>query len=69
MDDQAVAEALAEARGLEAQARAHWTASAAAEDLAEQDAALVVVRHVTALRKALEAWIGTRACRARMAHR
>lgn len=58
--DAQLAEALDTAQTLERGARAALETT----DLAERDAALIVTRHVTALRRSLESWIGTRAIRA-----
>lgn len=63
--DAQLAEALETAKELERHARA----ALATEDMAERDAAVTVTRHVTAFRKSLESWIGTRAIRAQMATR
>jgi len=63
MDDRRVARALVEAMGIEADARETWQGT---DDLPEKDAALVVGRHATALRKALEGWIARRAMRAQL---
>lgn len=60
--DAQLAEALETAKELEQAARA----AMATDDLAERDAALTVTRHVTAFRKSLESWIGTRAIRAHL---
>lgn len=63
MTDRDLAQTLTQAVESERTARAYW---AGTSDAAERDSALIVVRHVTALRKALETWIGLRACRAQM---
>lgn len=60
MTDRQLAELLAAAKATERDARAYWQQIA---DVAEKDAAIVVVRHVTALRRSLEAWMATRATR------
>lgn len=58
MTNDAIAAALTQNIVLERAARAHWQA---AVTLAERDAALLVVRHVTAVIRSLEDWIATRA--------
>jgi hypothetical protein len=63
MTDRDLAQALTRAVESEHSARAYWGSTT---DVAERDSALIVVRHVTALRKSLETWIGLRACRAQM---
>jgi len=60
--DAQLAEALETAKDLERHART----ALATDDLAERDAAVAVTRHVTAFRKSLESWIGTRAIRAHL---
>jgi len=67
MDAQILAEALRDATALEERARAHWKAHA--DDVPERDGALVVVRHTTALRRALEQWIAARSMRAELRSR
>lgn len=62
LDDTRLAWALAAAAEMERAARHHLTVTEARA--AEQARAHVVVRHATALRKALEDWIETRAYRA-----
>lgn len=61
MTDRELATALTRIGEIEQAARAHWAQTA---QLAEKDAALVAVRHATALRRSLESWIATRATRA-----
>lgn len=63
MTDCDLAQTLTQAVETERTARDHW---ASTKNVAEKDSALIVVRHVTALRKSLETWIGLRACRVRM---
>src|SRR5512146_3289126 len=63
MTDRELGERLARVREDEKAAREYC---AATHDLAERDAASIVVRHTSALRQSLEAWIGTRAIRAAM---
>lgn len=58
MTDHALAAALTDAERLEKAARARWQS---APTVAEQQAALLVVRHVTATIKALKDWIAARA--------
>lgn len=58
-----IASAVATAAHTERIARAAWHA-AGDQDLAERDAALVVVRKATELRIVLERWITARALRA-----
>jgi hypothetical protein len=55
-----LAVALTQARDIEAAARA----SLETDDLVERDAAVIVLRHTVALRRALEQWIGDRLVRA-----
>lgn len=62
MTDREVAVALTAATDLERRARAHWTASAT--NVPERDQALIVMRSAGALRRSLEVWLSTRACRA-----
>jgi hypothetical protein len=64
--DAALARALAAAAELEAAARAHWQAQR--EDPPESDAALVIVRLVTPLRRSLVDWTTMRALRAARSH-
>ena len=66
MTDAALAGALSHAKALESEARRVFASS---RDESERDAALVVVRHVTATRKSLETWIGIRAMRAALQSR
>lgn len=61
MHDDRLASALTSAMEIEGEARETW---ASTTDLPDKDAALVVVRHATALRRSLEAWIAKRALRA-----
>jgi hypothetical protein len=61
MTDARLAEMLVSVQAIERDVRA---AHGAARDKSEQDAALVAVRQVVALRKPLEKWIAVRACRA-----
>lgn len=63
MTDRDLAAALIQAKDLEAGARQYWAKCQQRQDLAEADAALNLTRHVTAVRKALETWISTRAVR------
>ena len=58
MSDDALATALTQAIVIEKAARAHWQAAAA---LAEREAALLVVRQVTPVIRALEDWVAMRA--------
>lgn len=58
MTDVALGAALTEAERLEKAARAHWQAAATLE---EREAALLVVRHDTAVIRALKDWIAMRA--------
>lgn len=58
--DGALAVALEQARETEVAARA----SLETDDLVERDAAVIVLRHTVALRRALEQWIGDRLVRA-----
>lgn len=58
MTDAEIGQALAEANALERRARAHWQT---ATTIGEQQAALLVVRHATAVVKALKDWLGARA--------
>ena len=58
VDDAALVSALRAVKDLEARARAYWHV---AEGVAEQQAALTVVRHATAVQVALEKWIAERA--------
>ena len=58
MTDQGLGAALTESERLEKAARAHWQA---ADTVAEQQAALLVVRHATAVMKSLKDWIAMRA--------
>jgi hypothetical protein len=64
--DVRLASALQEAKALEVEAVEHWQSTS---DASERDQALVVRRHATATRKALETWIGVRAIRATMTRR
>lgn len=57
MTDQALGAALTQAIVLERDARAQWQA---ATTLAERDAALLVVRHTTAVIRSLEQWMAAR---------
>jgi hypothetical protein len=66
MTDAALADALWSAKALEAAARAVFASS---RDESERDAALLVVRHVTATRKSLEVWVGIRAMRTQIGRR
>jgi len=66
MTDRDLAVALATTLQVEGQARATWVGT---EDLPDRDAALVVMRHATALRKSLEGWISKRALRTQLAAR
>jgi 5,10-methylene-tetrahydrofolate dehydrogenase/methenyl tetrahydrofolate cyclohydrolase len=59
-----LAAVLVGANATERHVRAYWSS---VQDVAERDAALNVLRHVTATRKTLETWIGLRACRAQLA--
>lgn len=61
MTNDRVAQALSDVLDLEADVRRWWQASG--DDLAERDAALIVGRHATALRKALEGWLARRELR------
>jgi hypothetical protein len=61
MDDQQLAAALMGAGNLDALVRAHEDASG--DDVRERDAARLVRRHMTAVKRALEQWIGSRAMR------
>ena len=63
MSDSDIAAALASALDTEARARATWERTT---DLPDKDAAVVIMRHATALRKSLEGWIGKRALRAQL---
>lgn len=63
MTDRQLAEALTQAQQVETAAR-QSLAGLQADDLAERDGALVVMRHATALRKSCEVWLSARACRA-----
>lgn len=67
MTDRELAQAVAAAAALAAQARAHWEARRAVDDQAEADAALVVLRLAVPLTRSLEHWIQDRACRAALA--
>ena len=58
--DGELAVALEQSRAIEAAARA----SLQTDDLVERDAAVIVLRHTVALRRALEQWIGDRLVRA-----
>jgi hypothetical protein len=58
--DGELAVALEQARAIEASARA----TLQTDDLVERDAAVIVLRHTVALRRALEQWIGDRLVRA-----
>ena len=60
MVDRELAVALTQARDIESEARA----SLETDDLVERDAAVIVLRHTVALRRALEQWIGDRLVRA-----
>ena len=64
VDDTRLAVVLIAVRELEADAREYWLAT---EDVAEKDSAVILGRHTTALRKALEGWIARRAMRAQLA--
>jgi hypothetical protein len=59
MTDRALADALTRATAIEREARDLWASRGV-----DYDAALVVVRHATALRKSLESWLAARAVRA-----
>lgn len=59
MSDADLAAALRQATAMESAARIVW--QTAGENLVEKDNALIVGRHATAMRKALERWIGVRA--------
>lgn len=63
MDDHQLAIALTEADRMERDSRAYWS-SLPVDNLAERDAALIVMRHATALKRSLEQWISARAMRA-----
>lgn len=63
MTDEQLAQALIAVNQVERQARAHL---AATTDSEEQRAAQVVLRQAVAVRKPLEGWIASRACRAAM---
>ena len=63
MTDAEVAGALVAAMLIESEARDYWQQT---PDLPERDAALIVGRHATALRKSLEGWIARRAMRAQL---
>lgn len=63
MTDRELATVLVETTHLERRARAYWD-GLDRDDQAERDAALVTVRHATALKRGLEQWITARACRA-----
>ncbi len=58
MTDRDLAQTLTYAAATERTSRAYWAATV---DVEEKASALIVVRHVTALRKSLETWIGLRA--------
>lgn len=57
MTDEALSTALTQSIVLEKSARARWQA---APTIAEREAALLVVRHITAVIRALEEWIVAR---------
>lgn len=59
MSDADLAAALRQATATESAARVAW--QNAGENVVEKDNALIVGRHATAMRKALERWIGIRA--------
>jgi len=61
--DRELATGLLETTHLAKRARATWDATAP-DDQAERDAALITLRHATALTRSLEQWITARACRA-----
>lgn len=63
MTNHDLAQALVATKTLEAEARQHWTDCTRRQDLAEADAALNMLRHITASRKSLEGWIAIRAVR------
>lgn len=74
MTDRDLATALVATSQAERAARTHWEAlcrvesgTATSATVPERDAALVTVRHATALKRALEQWIAARACRATLA--
>ena len=60
MSDDDLAQALAWALVLEKRARVYWQ-STPAPSLNERDAALTVVRHATAVIRAVESWMAVRA--------
>ena len=60
MTDARLQEELTRALVLEREARAYWQAHGT--PLAEQQAALAVVRHTTAVIRSLESWMATRLC-------
>lgn len=62
MTDRDLAAALEHAAEVERASRAHWTASS--EDVPERDAAIMVMRHSTALKRSIEQWIAARSVRA-----
>lgn len=62
MSDHDLAAVLARAIDIEQRSRAYW--QACGTDLAEKDAALHIVRHITGVRRSLETWISDRALRA-----
>lgn len=63
MQDDRIVSALTAATAIEQDARRTW---AETEDLPDRDAALIVGRHATALRRSLEGWIARRAQRAQL---
>lgn len=67
MTDAALARALVAVEALEGAVRPYVAERRRVEDLAEADSAVVALRHVVALRRALTDWITTRAMRAALA--
>ena len=65
MTDSQIAHALAATMEIEQQARHTWTTTT---DLPDKDEAHNVLRHVTVLRRDLEAWIAKRAMRMHLQH-
>ena len=69
MTDRELATALTASAEIEQLAQRQWetacrSALAPNANIPERDAALVVKRHVTALKRSLEQWMAARACRA-----
>jgi hypothetical protein len=64
MTDHELGAALVSATETTNRARDTWHASAGRSDRAEGEAALLVVRHATALQRSLEQWMTARALRA-----